>query len=110
MLRLHFKLSRMKKTLIFFLATILFEFVPALGCTIFIASDGKSVLVGNNEDYTPTINTFLWVRPQEPNKNGYIFWGFEEKYPEGGMNDKGLFYDVAALPQKVELIKDPKRT
>ncbi len=100
----------MKKILIFFFATIVFQIVPALACTIFIASDGKTVLVGNNEDYTPTINTFLWVRPQEQSKNGYVFWGFEEKYPEGGMNDKGLFYDVAALPQKVDLIKDPKRT
>lgn len=100
----------MKKTFVLLLATILFPIVTALACTIFIVSDDNKVLVGNNEDYTPNSNTFLWVRPQEQGKNGYVFWGFEEKFPEGGMNDKGLFYDVAALPQKVNLIKDPNKT
>lgn len=100
----------MKKTLLVVITIICIQIVPAVACTIFIASDKSKVLVGNNEDYTPSVRTFLWVRPQQQNANGYVFWGFEEQYPEGGMNDKGLFYDVAALPQKVPLIKDPKRT
>lgn len=99
----------MKKSLLV-IFTFCIQIVPAVACTIFIASDKSKVLVGNNEDYTPTVRTFLWVRPQQQNANGYVFWGFEEQYPEGGMNDKGLFYDVAALPQKVRLIKDPKKT
>jgi tetratricopeptide (TPR) repeat protein len=94
---------------IFYLIISLFQAANSLACTIFIASDGHKVLVGNNEDYSPTIKTFLWVRPAQENKNGYIFWGFEEKYPEGGMNDKGLFYDVASLPQKVDLVRDPQK-
>lgn len=100
----------MKKIFLLLLTTFFSQIIPSLACTIFIASNGQTVLVGNNEDYTPTIQTFLWVRPPQQNYNGYVFWGFEEKYPEGGMNDKGLFYDVAALPQKVDLVKDPKKT
>ena len=92
-----------------FLTISLIQVTASFPCTIFIASNGRTVLVGNNEDFTPTIKTFFWVRPHQKNKNGYVFWGFEEKYPEGGMNDKGLFYDVAALPQKVDLIKDPNK-
>jgi hypothetical protein len=92
-----------------FLTSSLFHIATSLACTIFIASNKYTVLVGNNEDYVPTIKTFLWIRPPLETKNGYVFWGFEEKYPEGGMNDKGLFYDVAALPQKVDLIKDPNK-
>jgi hypothetical protein len=99
----------MKKTLIFILATIVFQIVPALACTIFIAYDGKSVLVGNNEDYAPTVKTFLCVRPKQNEFNGYVFWGFDTKNPEGGMNDKGLFIDGTALPNKVNLVKDPKK-
>lgn len=98
----------MKKVIVNFLLVCL-QALPAMACTIFIGSDGKIVLVGNNEDYNPNMKSFLWVRPAENNKNGYVFWGFEEKYPEGGMNDKGLFYDVAALPEKVDFIKDSSK-
>lgn len=76
-------------------------------CTIFIASNGKSIFVGNNEDYVPDVNSYLWVRPALDNKYGYVFWGFEELYPEGGMNEYGLFFDAAALPEKVAIVKDP---
>ncbi|MNS32567.1 Acyl-coenzyme A:6-aminopenicillanic acid acyl-transferase [compost metagenome] len=99
----------MKKILLISLTSFFSQVAPSTACTIFIACNKQTVLVGNNEDYTPTVQTFLWVRPQQQNTNGYVFWGFEEQYPEGGMNDKGLFYDVAVLPQKAELIKDPKK-
>lgn len=82
-------------------------------CTIFVASNGKSTFVGNNEDYKPDANSYLWIRPAENNnannKYGYVFWGFEEHYPEGGVNEYGLFFDAAALPQKIAIIKDPTK-
>ncbi len=81
----------------------------AVACTIFIACDKHTVLVGNNEDFTPGTPTFLWVRPPQAEKAGYVFWGFEEKYPEGGMNDAGLFFDAAALPEKIAIKKDPEK-
>ena len=98
-----------KLTLRFFIVIFLFQFRTSLACTIFIASDKQKVLVGNNEDYNPMLKSFLWVRPGIDKQNAYVLWGFEEQYPEGGMNDKGLFFDAAALPQKVELIKDPQK-
>lgn len=91
---------------------LLFILLPAFrvegtACTIFIGSNDQSTFVGNNEDYTPSVNTFLWIRPRQQGRYGYIFWGFEEKYPEGGMNDKGLFMDAAALSQKIVLERNP---
>lgn len=76
-------------------------------CTIFIGSNGQMTLVGNNEDYSPSENTFIWLRPRTPHTNGYIFWGFREKFPEGGMNEHGLFIDAAALPEKIPIMRDP---
>lgn len=38
-----------------------------------------------------------------------MLWGFKEKYPEGGMNEKGLFIDAAALPEEISIIKDPNK-
>lgn len=97
------------KALAFLISIYFLLLLPADACTIFIASNGKSTLVGNNEDYKPNINTYLWIRPAENQKHGYIFWGFEEQYPEGGVNEYGLFFDAAALPQKIAIIKDPTK-
>lgn len=99
----------MKRTIFSLLGILFLNLIPAFSCTIFIANDGKRILVGNNEDYSPLKKTFLWVRPAIQQKKGYVFWGFEEKYPEGGMNDQGLFYDAAALPQVVNIKKDPTK-
>jgi tetratricopeptide (TPR) repeat protein len=83
--------------------------VQASACTIFMKCVGGKVLVGNNEDYIPTNKSWLWIRPKIQSANGYVLWGFKEKYPEGGMNEKGLFIDAAALPEKISIIKDPNK-
>ncbi|MGJ1319782.1 tetratricopeptide repeat protein [Sphingobacterium spiritivorum] len=99
----------MKRAIVILIGILFSQYVPVLSCTIFIAHDEKQVLVGNNEDYSPLKKTYIWVRPSVQQKKGYIFWGFEEKFPEGGINDQGLFYDAAALPQEVAIIKDPSK-
>lgn len=83
--------------------------VQVNACTIFINCIGSKVLVGNNEDYIPTTKSWLWIRPKIQSANGYVLWGFKEKYPEGGMNEKGLFIDAAALPEEISIIKDPNK-
>ena len=97
----------MKKILSLLLLLLVISEVNA--CTIFTGSNGRTTLAGNNEDYTPSANSFIWLRPKTQAFNGYIFWGFEEKYPEGGMNDKGLFIDAAALPVKIPINKDSNK-
>jgi Glycogen recognition site of AMP-activated protein kinase/Acyl-coenzyme A:6-aminopenicillanic acid acyl-transferase len=86
----------------------------AAACTIFIANDGKNVWVGNNEDDNPNKNYRFWFEPsKDKTKKGYIIWagllkglakGISDKFPEGGINESGLFIDAAVLPQKI-LIK-----
>jgi len=86
-------------------------------CTIFTASHGNTVLFGNNEDYVFE-NTFYWVRLPGKGKNGGIYLGHRSKEdirlrglkgisPQGGVNDKGLAFDYAALP-KVPLNPSPE--
>ncbi|QNL51921.1 acyl-CoA--6-aminopenicillanic acid acyl-transferase [Olivibacter sp. SDN3] len=81
----------------------------AKACTIFISCDKNAVLVGNNEDYRPGTPTYLWSRAKAGGKFGYVFWGFEEQYPEGGMNEHGLFFDAAALPEPIPISRDPAK-
>lgn len=87
-------------------------------CTIFIANDGKNVWVGNNEDDDPTKNYRLWFVPAKSNEHGYMVWGgvlkglaekMSHKFPEGGINEQGLFIDAAALPQKILIKKEASK-
>src|SRR5689334_25397758 len=76
---------------------------PAIPCTIFVTQGQGHVLVGNNEDDTPGQRSYFWYRPHR--SIGYVLWGHDAKRPEGGMNDKGLFFDAAALPEPIPIDK-----
>lgn len=76
-------------------------------CTIFVKSDGQRVLVGNNEDNSPGTPIHLWFRAAKNGQHGYVLWGAEEQFPEGGLNDQGVFFDAAALPRKLPIRKKP---
>ncbi len=67
-------------------------------CTIFTASYGNTVLYGNNEDYS-NYNTYLWAVPSTKEKYGGVYLGFDNFFPQGGVNEKGLAYDFNALPE-----------
>ena len=77
---------------------ILFFFINATveACTVFYYSDGKIILVGNNEDW-PEPFTKIWYYPSEENKYGIVHFGWDGQ-PQGGMNEKGLFYDFTYTP------------
>ncbi len=66
-------------------------------CTIFTVSRGEKVLFGNNEDYTNP-KTFYWVVPAGDGNYGGVYFGFDDLWPQGGINEKGLCYDWNALP------------
>jgi len=85
---------------------IVFIGTPLFACTVFYASQGDTVLAGNNEDWVNP-NTKVWFEPAEKGKYGRVFFGFDNFYPQGGMNEKGLFFDVtAAKPVEVAVASE----
>jgi hypothetical protein len=69
-------------------------------------SDGKNVLVGNNEDYRIPY-TRVWFVPAENGQYGRVYFGYDNWSPQGGMNDQGLFYDgFATKPLEIKLSKE----
>jgi penicillin V acylase-like amidase (Ntn superfamily) len=67
-------------------------------CTIFTILNDDKVLFGNNEDwYNP--NTYIWFDLPEKNKFGGVYLGFDDFFPQGGMNENGLCFDANALPK-----------
>lgn len=70
--------------------------ISAFPCTIFNASKNGRVLAGNNEDLNST-DSRIWFYPQKEGKYGYLYVGFDSYGIQGGMNDRGLFFDYNAL-------------
>ena len=64
----------------------------ALACSAFLVADEDAVLFGNNEDYwNPLIK--MWVVPGGDGDYGRVCFGYDNFYPQGGMNEKGLVFD-----------------
>jgi hypothetical protein len=87
------------------LGIILLALLPGsylCACTGFSISKGDLVMVGNNEDWKNP-NTKVWYVPAEEGKYGRVYFGFDNFYPQGGMNEKGLVFDgFATAPNKVK--------
>lgn len=79
------------------LALIFAAGASADACTIFTKQQGDTVLVGNNEDWQYSAPSSLWiVAPGEKTYGRVCFATYS--YVQGGMNEKGLFYDGATCP------------
>ena len=72
------------------------------GCTVLYATDGNLALGGNNEDYLIPL-TKVWFAPATSDSFGAVYFGFANYFPQGGMNDQGLFFDGLALSETVPL-------
>jgi hypothetical protein len=83
------------------LALLLVLHQTATPCTVFLAARGQVVLAGNNEDYTDK-HTKVWFHPAADDTFGRVYFGFGNGFPQGGMNDQGLFFDGLALETKTE--------
>lgn len=115
------------------LALLFMARCSASACTVFFVFDGKLALAGNNEDWGDP-HTQLWFVPATRDTYGIVYFGFgrgdypaggissrkleipeggiskinpEDLYglPQGGMNEKGLFFDGAST----EVVKAPAR-
>ncbi|MBC2735291.1 MAG: hypothetical protein HF981_13110 [Desulfobacteraceae bacterium] len=96
----------MKKYIILLSAfCLLLTSQPALACTGLVLQDGERVWVGNNEDGVNP-RTKIWFIQPVNDRYGSIFFGLDNFWPQGGMNQKGLFFDAFAL--KPEPVEEPK--
>jgi len=80
-----------------FTVIVFYPNILLLPCTVFFATNGIIVLGGNNEDWSDP-NTKFWFIPSIGGKHGWIKFGFAGGYPQGGMNDQGVFWDATGCP------------
>ena len=85
------------KVILFVLLSILLTGIQLYSCTIFYVVKDNKILAGNNEDWEDPYSK-MWFYPSEDNKHGWIKFGWGSGFPQGGMNDQGLFWDATAGP------------
>lgn len=91
---------------ILFLAILLFAISNSSeACTVFSAARNGKILTAKNQDYH-IIHTRMLLIPPQGNKYGVIYFG--DQNPEGfcntsGMNDQGLWYAGASVPERSDI-------
>ena len=61
-----------------------------------LVRDG-AVLFANNEDYIKP--GYVWFSPAAGGKLGRVNFGFKDRFAQGSMNEKGLAFDAAVVPE-----------
>lgn len=70
----------------------------ALACFIMFLTDGKTILIGNHEDWYARDAEVTFLPPSK-NALGMLYFDFaSEGTPQGGMNTAGLFFDGTRTP------------
>ena len=86
-----------KRSIAAILSVLALGAAPALPCTVFLIARDGIVLAGNNEDWTDP-DTKIWFVAEKSEENyGRVYFGFGNWFPQGGMNEEGLFFDGLAL-------------
>ena len=101
------KITRLVIFVVFILTFIINQ--NTLGCSLIkITLNGKTI-VGNNEDFG-NHDTRIWFEPGDNQLYGVVYVGYDDLFPEGGMNEAGLVFDafgVSNKPLKDTLGKEP---
>ena len=89
----------MKKIITILIIGIFFSMTPIVNsCTVFHTSNESMALGGNNEDWSDP-DTHIYFIPGNDEEYGKVIVGYTGGYwIQGGMNEKGIFWDGLASP------------
>lgn len=94
----------MKKiALILFLGIFTIPFVSK-ACSILYYVDAKTgkIYVVNSEDYFLDVDAYIQIEPRSKKKLARLWYGWD-KFAQGGINEKGLFFDAAVTPEQKKI-------
>jgi hypothetical protein len=98
-----------------FVGFMIFSVSGVLACTGFTATDGNTVLVGNNEDWRYP-DTYIRIYPPSGSSYGRLIFDVNFPIPNsqnyysafGGINDQGLFFDIYSHPTLIPVNSSDK--
>ena len=80
-------------------------------CFILFARDQENILVANHEDWFANDGAVRIIPPSREKYGSVIFTFASEGWAQGGMNEKGLFFDAAHTPhQEITFGNDKRKT
>lgn len=79
-------------------------------CTVFFVSSADTAFFASNEDYHNP-ETRVWFESGDDEELGRIYFGFDDLFPQGGMNQAGLCYDGLATRIKpvIKSLQKPRK-
>lgn len=93
-------MRKIKLLLIAFLGTIL---IPnsSFACSVlyYIDSTTGKIYAVNSEDYWLDVDAYIQIEPKSKNKFARLWYGWDN-FAQGGINEKGLFFDAAVTPEQ----------
>lgn len=81
---------------------IFLNYLSAYSCSFYKITKFGKTYVGNNVDHWDS-NTRIWFEKGSATEYGSMFFGFENLYPQGGMNEKGLVYGGLSVTPRANL-------
>lgn len=91
----------LKAPFLILLLGVLFTPKTATACSVLYYVDtvtGK-IYVVNNEDYFLDVDAYIQIEPKSKNKFARLWYGWDN-FAQGGINEKGLFFDAAVTPEQ----------
>ena len=86
------KSGKYSTILIFLLTITIFITNDSFSCSMVKVTKKGITIVGNNEDQSNP-NTRIWFETGKNGNYGVLYVGFDNLFPQGGMNEAGLVYD-----------------
>lgn len=102
----------MKKTYLLVLVYLAFLAFPVTvkACSVLYYVDDKTgkVYAVNNEDYWLDVDAYIQIMPSKRGTLARLWYGWDN-FAQGGINEKGLFFDAAVTPnqQKIKGYSNP---
>ncbi len=99
------------KHIILLFLTIFLSAGLSKACSVLYYVDAKTgkIYVVNNEDYWYDVAAYIQIEPSSKNKHARLWYGWDN-FAQGGINEKGLFFDAAVTPEqkKIKSYGNPK--
>ncbi|MEM6720110.1 MAG: carcinine hydrolase/isopenicillin-N N-acyltransferase family protein [Bacteroidota bacterium] len=96
----------MKKLRLFAFVLLISLLLPTIAsaCSVLYYVDAKTgkIYVVNSEDYFFNVKAYIQIEPKTKKKLARLWYGWDN-FAQGGINEKGLFFDGAVTPPQKQL-------
>lgn len=93
----------MKKIKLFLISFWGILMIPniSIACSVlyYVDSITGKIYTVNSEDYWLYVDAYIQIEPKSKNEYARLWYGWDN-FAQGGINDKGLFFDAAVTPEQ----------